>query len=71
MKKSFITSGPEVTKTFSCSTQLGIKLILFINVEMPTIVSGWRNTTSESLKASFIIKHFSFYEQVKFHAFLS
>ena len=30
--------GPVVTKLFSCSTQLRLKLILLINVKMPTIV---------------------------------
>ena len=30
--------GPEVIKIFSCSTQLGLKYILLINVKMPTIV---------------------------------
>ena len=30
--------GPEVIKLFSCSTQLRLKLILLINVKMPTIV---------------------------------
>ena len=31
-------SGPEVIKLFSCSTQLSMKFILLINVEMPTVV---------------------------------
>ena len=30
--------GPEVIKLFPCSTQLSMKLFLFINVKMPTIV---------------------------------
>ena len=30
--------GPEVIKPFSCSTQLRLKVILLINVKMPTIV---------------------------------
>ena len=29
--------GPAVIKLFSCSTQLSIKFILLINVEMPTL----------------------------------
>ena len=52
-----------------------MQFILFINVKMPTIVGILSfidriNTTSESLKASaiFIFQHFSFYEQLKFHA---
>ena len=32
------TSGPEVIKLFSYSTQLSKKFILLINVKMPTIV---------------------------------
>ena len=30
--------GPEVTKLFSCSTQLSMTFFLLINVKMPTIV---------------------------------
>ena len=64
---------------FSCSTQLSLKLIMLINVKMPTIVGilafiSMINTTSESLKARkvlFIFHHFSFYEQLKFHTELS
>ena len=32
------TSGPEVIKLFSCSTQLSMKFFLLLNVEMPIIV---------------------------------
>ena len=32
------TSGPEVIKLFSCSTQLSMKFSPFIYVKMPTIV---------------------------------
>ena len=32
------STGPEVIKLFSCSTQLSMKFFLFINVKMPTIV---------------------------------
>ena len=32
------TTGPEVIKLFSCSTQLSMKIFLLINVKMPTIV---------------------------------
>ena len=39
---SFISNaekpGPEVTKLFSCSTQLSMKFFLLSNVNMPTIV---------------------------------
>ena len=49
-------SGPEVIKLFSCLTQMSIKLILLINVKMPTIVGiltfiSMINTTSERLEA--------------------
>ena len=67
--------GPEVTKLFSCSTQLSMEFILLINVKMPTIVSILTficmiNTIFERLKAKhfFIRQHFSFYEQLKFQA---
>ena len=32
------SSGSEVIKLFSCSTQLSMKFFLLINVKMPTIV---------------------------------
>ena len=48
--------GPEVIKLSPCSTQLSMKLILLINVKMPTIVGiltfiSRLNTTPESSKA--------------------
>ena len=70
--------GIKVIKLFSCSTQLSTKFILLINVKMPTMVGiltfiGMINTTFERFKARnfFICMHFSFYEQLKFHAQLS
>ena len=70
--------GSEVIKLFSYSTQLRTKLIMLINVKMPTIVGiltfiSMINTTSERLKARnfFICRYFSFYEQLKFRAQLS
>ena len=51
-----LSSGPEVIKLFLCSTQVSTKLILLINVKMPTIVGifktfiGMINTKSERLK---------------------
>ena len=33
-----VGSGPEAIKLYSCSSQLSMKLILLINVKMPTIV---------------------------------
>ena len=71
-------SGPEVIKLFSCSTQLSIKIILLINIKLPTtfdilIFISMINTTSENLKGRkiFIFQHFRFYEQLKSHAQLS
>ena len=68
----------EVIKLFSSSTQLRTKLILLINVKMPTIVGiltfiSMINTTSERLKARnfFICRYFSFDKQLKFRAQLS
>ena len=70
--------GPAVIKLFSYSTQLSTKLILLINVIMPTIVGiltfmSMINTTSERLKVKsfFICRFFNFYEQLKFRAQLS
>ena len=72
------TSGPEVIKLFSCSTQLNVNFIILINVKMPTIVGiltfiSMINTKSESLKARNVdtFHHFCCYEQLKFHAQLS
>ena len=41
-------TGPEVIKLFTCSTLLGMKFLLFINVKMLTIVGistfmNWNN----------------------------
>ena len=35
---TYVKSGPEVIKLFSCSTQLSMKCFLLININMPTIV---------------------------------
>ena len=71
-------TGPEVIKLFSCSTQLSKKLILLINVKMPTIVGiltviSRINTASESIRVRkiCIFQHFSLNEQLKFHVQLS
>ena len=68
----------EVIKLFSCSTQLSMKFIMLINLKMPTTVGiltfmDMINTTSASSKArnTIIFQHFSYYEQLKFHAQLS
>ena len=38
VKHEYFCPGPGVINFFSCSTQLSMKFILFINVKMPTIV---------------------------------
>ena len=60
-------AGREFIKHFACWTQLSTKLILLINVKMPTIVGiltfiSMINTTSQRLKARnfFICRYFSF-----------
>ena len=67
-----------VIKLFSCLSQLSMKFIMLINVKMPTLVGiltfiSLIKTTSESLEAGkvFILQHFSFHEQLNFHAELS
>ena len=64
--------GPGVIKLFSYSTPLSTKIILLINVKMPTIVGiltfiSMINTTSERLIARnfFTFWYLSFYEQLK------
>ena len=53
------------------------KFIPLINVKMPTIIGILTfiriNTSSESFKARniFVFQHFTFYQQLKFHAQLS
>ena len=38
LRTLYLIPGAEVIKLFSCSAQLRLKLILLINVKMPTIV---------------------------------
>ena len=78
-----VGSGPKFIKLFSCSAQMNTKIIMLINVIMPTIVTivgiftciSMINTTMNSLKAREVniltFQHFSFYEQLKFCAQLS
>ena len=70
--------GPKIIKLFSCSTQQSTKFILLINVKMLTIVGiltfiSMINATSERLQARnfFICRYLSFYELLKFCAWLS
>ena len=65
----FRTTGPKFLESFSCSSQLSMKLTRLINVKMPIVVGilsfiSMINTTSESLTARkvFIFQHFRFYE---------
>ena len=69
---------PRGYKTVSCSTQLITKLILLINVKIPTIVGILTfiimiNTISDRLKArtSLVVGILEFYQQFKFRAQLS
>ena len=74
MGKHVLKPGQKVIKLFSCSTQISMKLIVSINVKMPTFVDiltfmSMINTTSESLKARKVIfQHVRLYEQLMFHA---
>ena len=70
--------GPEVTKLFSCSTQLSMKLFLLINVRMPITVGilTFMNRKNSILGLSepekcLISWYFYSYEHLKFHAQLS
>ena len=74
------STGPEVIKLFLCSTQLSMKFIMLINVNMPTILGiltfiSLINNTPERLKARIvnIFQQYFFccYECLKFHAQLS
>ena len=65
-------------KLFSYSSKLSTKIILLINVKMPTSVGiltfiSMIYTTSERLNARnfFICRYFSFYEQLQLRAQLS
>ena len=64
-------------KMCSCSTHLSTKMILLINIKMPTSVGILTfiimiNTTYERLKARnvFICQYFSIYELLKFRNFV-
>ena len=70
---SYLKARPQVIKHFLCSTHLSMKLfILLMNVDILTFKNRI-NTTHESFKARkiFIFQHWSFNEQLKFHAQLS
>ena len=48
------TSGLEVIKPFSCSTQLSMKFSLLINMKMPTIVGIFIFISRENLMLSYV-----------------
>ena len=41
------SSGPEVIKLFSCSTQLSMKFVLLINLKLLTIANSFLLNTAE------------------------
>ena len=56
IKKSWVIPGLKLIKLFSCSTQMSMKVILLINVKMPTVVGiltfmSGMNTASEGFKS--------------------
>ena len=70
--------GPEVRKLFSCSTQLSMKFVLFINLKILTKVLNffhaqlsWASSAELSMKKVLFFWYFYLYDQVKFHAQLS
>ena len=48
------TSGLEVIKPFSCSTELSMKFSLLINMKMPTIVGIFIFISRENLMLSYV-----------------
>ena len=73
-----VIPGPEVIKLFSCSTQLSLKFILLLNVNMPLtvgILTFMSRINYQFLRSepdfSTNFDYFSIYEQLKFHAQLS
>ena len=76
--KHTLKSSPRGYKTIFILNSAEHKIILLINVKMPTIVGiltfiSMINTKSERPKARkfFICRYFSVYEQLKFRAQLS
>ena len=76
-----MTTAVDLGRKATKQTKMSTKIILLMNVKMPTFVAiggiltfiGMINTTSERLKArNFLIcRYFRFYEQLKFRAQLS
>ena len=62
-------TGLEVLKHFSCSTQLSMIFIMFINVKMLaflTFISMIKTSVSSKTSKPFIFKHFRVYEKLNF-----
>ena len=75
---TFIKSGPEVIKLFSCSTQLSMKFFLLINLKSLTIANSFLLTIAEheiffdnKYENANYCWNFHIYLQRKFHALLS
>ena len=75
--QELIQSGPAIIKLFSCSTQLSMKFLLLLKVEMPTIVAilTFMSDENSSLglsepKKPNVLIYYS-YVHLKFHAQLS
>ena len=72
------TSGPEVIKLFSCSTQLSMKFVLLINLKLLTILNSFllniaqnENFTANKYENANCSWLFHIYKQRNFHAQLS
>ena len=51
---NILSSGLEVIKLFSCSTQLSMKFSLLINMKMPTIVGIFIFISRENFNLSYV-----------------
>ena len=60
-------------KLFTYSTQLNMKIIMLINVKMPTIVVIliFISMNKYNMQEVFIFQYFSFHEHLEFHYVLS
>ena len=77
-REQILLPCPEVIKLFSCSTQLSMKFVLFINLKILTkfwnffhAQLSWESSAELSMKKVLNFWYFYFYDQVKFHAQLS
>ena len=60
VKHEYFRPGPGVINLFSCLTQLSMKLILLINVKMPTIVGILTFINRIKERKVYIFQHFEF-----------